>query len=187
MDRLTHEGYIDDVFLLKLIRQGDKQAFKYLFDLYFVPLCRFVRIYIGEKQVAEEITLDLFVAIWERKENIEIKISWKSYLFQSAKNRSLNYLRDHERFVSISDWSLHDRAEVDNTVEIKELELLIQEAICALPGRVQEIFKKSRMEYLTNKEISEELNISVKNVEAHITKAIKLIKKYLGDSYTYFW
>lgn len=187
MDNLDHAQNIDDVFLLKLIKTGDKEAFKYLFDLFFMPLCRFVKVYVSEKQIAEEIVLDIFVAIWEKRENIIIKISWKAYLFQSARNRAFNYLRDHERFVNVSDWSLYDKAITDDTVEIQELELLIQEAICSLPDRVQEIFKKSRLDNLTNKEIAEELNTSVKNVEAHITKALKLIRKYLGDSYTYLW
>lgn len=187
MNRLNYTENTDDVFLLKLIKSGDREAFKYLFDQYFASLCRFVKVYVSEKQIAEEIALDVFVAIWEKRETITIRISWKSYLFQSARNRALNYIRDHERFVNISDWSFYDKAIVDNTVEIQELELLIQEAVYSLPERVREIFEKSRVENLTNKKIAEELNISVKNVEAHITKALKLIKKYLGDSYTYLW
>lgn len=187
MRNLNHIQNVDDVFLLKLIRAGDRDAFKYLFDQFFIPLCRFIKVYVVEKQVAEEIALDIFVNIWEKRETIVIKVSWKAYLFQSARNRALNYIRDHERFVNVSDWTFHDKAIQDDTVEIQELELLIQEAICSLPGRVQEIFKKSRIENLSNKEIAEELNTSVKNVEAHITKALKLIKKYLGDSYTYLW
>lgn len=187
MDGLSHTDTRDDIVLIKLIRAGNTQAFKYLFDLFFVPLCRFIRIYVGERQIAEEIALDIFVNVWEKRETLEIKLSWKSYLFQSAKNRSLNYIRDNERFINVADWSFHDKAINDHTVELRELEFLIQEAICSLPDRVQEIFKKSRIEHLTNKEISKELNTSVKNVEAHITKALKLIKEYLGDTYTYLW
>lgn len=187
MNKLSHTDITDDVVLIKLIRTGNKDAFKYLFDLFFVPLCRFIRIYVGDKQIAEEIALDIFVSVWEKRETLDIKLSWKSYLFQSAKNRSLNYIRDNERFIYVSDWSFHDKAINDHTVELKELELLIREAIYSLPDRVQEIFKKSRIDYLTNKEIAKELNTSVKNVEAHITKALKLIKEYLGDTYTYLW
>lgn len=187
MDHLNYKENIDEVFLLKLIKAGDKEAFKYLFDQFFIPLCRFIKVYVVEKQIAEEIALDIFVAVWEKRETITIQISWKSYLFQSARNRALNYIRDNERFVNVSDWSFYDKAMNDNTVEIQELELLIQEAICSLPGRVREIFEKSRVENLTNKEIAKELDTSVKNVEAHISKALKLIKKYLGDSYSYLW
>ncbi len=187
MDRPILGEFMDDVFLLKLIQQEDKQAFKYIFDLYFVSLCRFIRVYVHNNHISEEIALDIFTNVWEKKENIEIRISWKAYLFQSARNRALNYLRDNERFINVSDWSAYDKPENDPTVELRELELLIQEAVCSLPARCGEIFRKSRMEYLTNKQIADELQISIKNVEAQITKALKLIRQYLGDSYTLLW
>lgn len=177
----------DDVFLLQLIKSGDKKAFRHLFDRYFISLCRFIKVYVSEKHIAEEIALDIFVYVWEKKETINIRISWKSYLFQSARNRALNYLRDNQRFVNVADWAFYDKPVTDETIETEELELLIQEAIDSLTGRVREIFIKSRMENLTNKEIAQELNTSVKNIEAHITKALKYIKEYLGESYTYFW
>ncbi|MCD7932384.1 MAG: RNA polymerase sigma-70 factor [Tannerellaceae bacterium] len=180
-------GPIDDIFLLRLIRQEDKQAFKYLFDTWFAPLCRFLRIYVGDHTVAEEIALDVFTAVWEMKDKLEIRVSWKAYLFQAARNRALNYLRDNDRFVLISDWSLHEKATMDNTLELKELEHLIQEAVCTLPDLSQDIFRRSRVEYQTNKEIAVHLNISVKYVEAQITKALKHIRKHLGDAYFFLF
>ena len=187
MKKLLHTESINDIFLLSLIRKGDKQAFKYLFDSFFASLCRFARIYVGEHTVAEEIALDVFTSIWEKRESLEIKLSWKAYLFQATRNKALNFIRDNDRFITVSDWSLHEKAAMDHTLELKELELLIQEAVCTLPGLCQDIFHRSRMEFQTNKEIAQELNISIKYVEAQITKALKLIKKHLGDSYSYFW
>jgi len=187
MEKLQDVKITDDVFLLKLIRIGDKDAFKYLFDTYFASLCRFACIYVGNHMIAEEIALDVFTSVWEKKEQIEIRISWKAYLFQSVRNKSMNHIRDNERFVIVSDWTLHEKSEMDHSLELKELEQLIQEAVCTLPDLCREIFVKSRMEYTTNKEIAQEMNISVKYVEAQITKALKHIRKYLGDSYHYLW
>lgn len=178
---------IDDIFILRLIKSGDKQIFKYLFELHFVPLCRFVRLYVKESRIAEEIVLDVFTTIWEKREELEIRITLKAYLFQAARNRALNYIRDNERFIPVSDWSAFERFETDDSLETKELECLIQEAVCSLPDRCREVFQKSRSEYLSNKEIAEDLHVSVKNVEAQITKALKLIKQHLGGSYTYLW
>lgn len=177
----------DDVYMVRLIRAGDKQAFEYLFKTYFAPLCRFIRVYVKESGVAEELVLDVFTSVWEKRENFDIKLTIKSYLFQAARNRAMNYLRDNDRFLAVSDWSLFERFEVDDSLELKELERLIGEAICSLPDRSREIFLKSRNEHLSNKEIADSLHVSVKNVEAQITKALKLIKAYLGDSYSYFW
>lgn len=187
MRKTTPTDFTDDIFLYKLIQSGNRQAFKYLFDLYFVSLCRFAKVYVKEELIAEEIVMDIFVAVWEKRESIEIKVSWKSYLFQSAKNRSLNYLRDNERFINVDDWSFYDKAEPDHTVEFNELENLIVEAINALPLKTKEVFNKSRAEHLTNKEIAAELDVTVKNVEAHITNALKRIRKHLGNSYFYLW
>jgi len=179
--------YTDDVFLLRLISLGDKQAFKYLFDTFFVSLCRFARLYVDDHGIAEEIVLDVFTAVWEKREKIDIKITWKAYLFQSVRNKALNYIRDNDRFVAVSDWTLHDHSEIDQSLELKELEQLIMEAICTLPDFCQDVFRKSRIEFQTNKEIAEDLGVSVKYVEAQITKALKIIKKYLGDIYSYLW
>lgn len=185
--KIPQTEYIDDIFLLKLIQQGDKQAFKYLFDSFFAALCRFLRVYTGEHSIAEEIALDVFTSVWEKRKTLEIKISWKAYLFQAARNKALNYIRDNERYVFVSDWSLHEQTFWDHSLELQELERLIQEAICTLPDLSRKIFRKSRVEYQSNKEIAQELNISVKYVEAQITKALKQIKKYLDDSYAYLW
>ncbi len=177
----------DDLFVFRLIQAGDKKAFEYLFNTYFVSLSRFIFIYVKDTGIAEELALDVFVSVWEKRENLDIKTTLKSYLFQAARNRAINYIRDNDRFVAVSDWTSLDRIEIDDSFEIKELERLISEAVCSLPDRCREIFQKSRTEHLSNKEIADKLNVSVKNVEAQITKAIKLIKDYLKDSYTYFW
>lgn len=177
----------EDILILKLIRIGDKQAFKELFDSYFIPLCRFARIYIGDHHTAEEVVLDVFASVWEKREQLEIKISWKAYLFQAVKNKAFNYIRDNDRFVQTSDWSTYEKYETDHSLEVKELENLIWEAVNSLPDLCKDIFVRSREANKTNKEIAGELNISVKYVEAQITKALKQIKKYLGESYSYLW
>lgn len=179
--------HVEDAFFLRLIRERNKQAFRHLFDLYFIALCRFARIYVKEEQIAEEIALDVFTWVWEKRESIEITLTWKAYLTQATRNKALNYLRNNQRFILVSDWTFYERTEEDQSLELKELEKLIQEAIYSLPARCQEIFLKSRRDYLSNKEIAAELQVSVKNVEAQITKALRLIRHHLKDGYTYLW
>ena len=78
---------MNDIFLLRLLKSGDRQAFKLLFDTYFEALCRFMYIYLDNKQDAEEIAIDIFMYLWENREKIEIKLTFKGYLFQAARNR----------------------------------------------------------------------------------------------------
>lgn len=181
------EKHTDDLFILNLIKAGDQLAFKHLFELHFVPLCRFIHLYIPQRKVAEDIVVDIFAGIWEKRTTWQIQVSIKAYLFQAARNRAFNYLRDNERFVTTSDFSAFDHFENDETLETRELQRLIEEAVDSLPPKCREIFHKSRTDNLSNKEIAGQLQISVKAVEAQITRALKQIRLYLGDTYTYLW
>ena len=164
MQRLTNliTNTMDDMFLLQLIKNGDKQAFKYVFDTYFTALCRFMYLYLGDTQEAEDIASDIFASVWENRKKLEIRLTFKAYLFQAAKNRCLNAIRE-------------------------ELNNLIQEAILSLPEKCREVFLQSRTKNLTNQEIAESMDISVKTVEAQITKALKQIRKFLGTQYQYLF
>ena len=75
----------------------------------------------------------------------------------------------------------------DTIVEVNELNRIIEEAVLSLPEKCGEVFRKSREEHLSNQEIAKEMQISVKTVEAQITKALKMIRKYLGETYSYIW
>ena len=87
----------------------------------------------------------------------------------------------------MNDMSIFNFAETDSKLEEQELLNLIEEAICSLPEKCEAVFRKSRFENLSNKEIANEMGITVKTVEAQITKALKYIKEYLGDSYSFLW
>ncbi|HNU38528.1 MAG TPA: sigma factor, partial [Macellibacteroides fermentans] len=108
------EAKEDDIFLLKLISKGNEQAFKLLFETYFTPLCRFVRLYVKEGTQAEEIVLEVFENVWELREILHIKVTFKAYLFQSARNRALNYIRNNEKFIWMNDMSIFNFAETDS-------------------------------------------------------------------------
>lgn len=191
MQRLTNliTNTMDDMFLLQLIKNGDKQAFKYVFDTYFTALCRFMYLYLGDTQEAEDIASDIFASVWENRKKLEIRLTFKAYLFQAAKNRCLNAIRDRKATVSLDDINGQDTPQVSITdsLETEELKNLIQEAILSLPEKCREVFLQSRTKNLTNQEIAESMDISVKTVEAQITKALKQIRKFLGTQYQYLF
>ena len=180
-------GREDDIILLNLIREGDKLAFKHLFESYFTPLCRFMHLYIRDTNIVEELALDIYTYVWENRKTLQIQLSFKAYLFQAARNKCLNELRKKKNTVSLNLEDI-DIEETDMmSLETDELYQLIQEAVLALPDKCREVFKLSRTENLSNQEIATQLNISVKTVEAQITKALKRIKEFLGDSYSFLW
>lgn len=178
----------DDILLLKLIKQGDQIAFKHLFYQYMDSLERFVTYYIHDREKSQELVLDIFTYIWENRERFEIKLTLKAYLFQAARNKAFTYIRDKKVPVYLDDVCPQEVGEDYNSeLEVEELHRLIEEAVCLLPEKCREIFRKSREENMTNKEIAKELHISEKTVEGQITIALKKIRTYLGDSYSYLW
>lgn len=180
--------YKDDILLLNLIKEGDKLAFRHLFETYFTPMCRFMHVYISNTSIVEELALDIFVYVWENRKTLQIQLSFKAYLFQAARNKCLNVLRQKKNTVSLDDVMDGEAIDIGITsLEDEELYRLIHEAVFALPDKCREVFHLSRNENLSNKEIAEKLGISVKTVEAQITKALKRIKDFLGEAYFYLF
>ena len=102
------------------------------------------------------------------------------------RNRAKNYLRDHRECVDVEAYDFINLADdPDTRLEVEELERLISEAVSSLPERCKEVFVKSRVENKKNIEIAQELGISLKGVEASITRALRHIRLYLDESYSY--
>ncbi|MGM9759019.1 MAG: RNA polymerase sigma-70 factor [Parabacteroides sp.] len=178
----------DEILLMRLIQTGDQTAFRYLFYKYVDSLERFIICLVHDREVARELVLDIFTYLWEHRETFQIRLTLKAYLFQSARNNALSYLRDKRKTLYIEELQLSDDGPVDSSlVELEELHQLIAEAVCQLPGRCQEIFRMSREQDMTNKEIAHSLDLSEKTVEAQITIALRKIRAFLGDSYSYLW
>lgn len=177
----------NDILLIRLIEAGDERVLKHLFDTYFTPLCRFMHTFLDNTQEIEEEAMDIFIYLWQHPEKIQIKLSIKAYLFQSARNKCLNILRKQKETVPIDGIDDTTGYEYSSNMEIEELNRLIQRAILALPDNSREIFLKSRSKKMTNKEIADNMNISQKTVEKHITRSLKIIKDFLGDKYTYLF
>ena len=178
----------DEILLLQLIREGDQTAFRYLFYKYVDGLERFVCCLIRDREAAQEIVLDLFTYVWENRATIQIQLTWKAYLFQSARNRALTYLRDNRTPVYLEEvqWS-EQSVEDASAMELAELHRLIQEAVCHLPAKCQQIFRMSRQQGLSNRQIAQELNLSEKTIEGQMTIALRKIRAFLGKSYSYLW
>ena len=176
----------DDVELLNRIKKKDEKAFKLIFDKYYVPLCRYVHMSLNNETDSEEIVQDLFVYLWDKKEQIEIQLTLKAYLFQAVRNRIANYYRDNQRMV-FYDQLPFDIAEENNETELTELQKLIEEAILSLPEKCGEIFRLSREKHLSNQDIARLKSLSVRTVDAQICKALSKIREYLGNKYAYLW
>lgn len=173
-----------EFFILQRMIDGDEKAFKYFFDTYYDDLCNFVNSYLRDEPLSEDIVQNIFVYLWEKKDSLPFNCSIKSYLYTASKNKSLNHLRDVQNknkimaeFFAQPDIFSNEKA--DQFLEFEELKSIISNAIEVLPQKCKTIYKLSRDDGLTNKEIAESLGITVKTVENQMTIAIRKIKDFL--------
>lgn len=173
----------EEQHMLEEFIEGDESAFNDFFETYYTDLCNFVNAYIRNESVSEDIVQDVFVYIWKNRTNLIITHSLKHYLFTSAKNKSLNYLRNLRTRLSKEQQAIVEYETVTEQTEkdiaLKELQLLLNQAIENLPPKCREIYLLSRDEELSNKDISEKLGISVKTVENQMTIALRKIREAL--------
>lgn len=174
-----------EIALFEQIQSGDKTAFDQLFRIYYQYLCNYAFQIIKEIEAAEEIVQDVFVGLWEKKETVDIHTSPKSYLFRSVHNRCLNQIKHidiRERYKAHNERVIgHSENEVAIEAEENELAVMIQKSIDELPPERKKIFKLSREQGLKNREIADQLGISVKTVENQMGKALKYLRVQLAD------
>jgi RNA polymerase sigma-70 factor, ECF subfamily len=174
------------------IRRDDIKAFETLYFRFFNPLSLYASGIIKDKEVAREIVSDVYLKIWQKREQIEIKQGIKSYFFRCVYNACIDYMKTNmslkqNQTVRITD-KMKDFVGLDDEYIFQQLshpevEKDVMDAIDKLPPKCKEIFCLSRFEELTYNEISENLNISVNTVKTQISRALDFLhiklKKYL--------
>ncbi|RYU97174.1 RNA polymerase sigma-70 factor [Emticicia agri] len=167
------------------IRQGNERIFETIFRKYYQSLCNYANSMLKEMDEAEEIVQNLFSGIWEKRAELEISISLKSYLYRAVHNHCLNrikHLKIREEYQQYaSNYHENSYESVGQSVMKNELERRIEEAIEKLPEQCRLIFRLSRFEELKYHEIAEKLGISPKTVENQIGKALKILRTDLAE------
>ena len=171
------------------IKLGDEQAFELLFRKYYVRLCAFANKFLNDPETAKEIVQDVFARIWEGRDEIDPDDSLKSYLFKIAQNLSINKLRRKKvesRYTEIYKLVYIENQAISahESLLAKELEENIAHSIGKLPAECRKVFELSRIEGLKYKEIADTLQISVKTVEAQMSKALRSLRIELSDYLT---
>jgi RNA polymerase sigma-70 factor, ECF subfamily len=155
------------------------------FKSFYQPLCNYAYTFLQDKEEAEEIVQATFLSVWEKRAALSIRTSAKSYLYAMVRNACLNVIK-HEKIkqkYAGEELALAARGyeSVTQTISSNELESRIQDALEKLPEQCRLVFKLSRFEELKYTEIAEQLEISVKTVENHMGKALKIMREQLKD------
>lgn len=163
---------------------GEKEAFGSLYRKYSGKCRGFIFSLTKDKEVAEDLTHDIFVKIWQKREIVSHVDSFSSYLFKMAKNSVMDYFESNainRKFISRQMLCAEDfREYVEEKINMEDLQLLIFKIVSDMPEQRRKIFTMSRYNGLSNKEIAEKSNISVRTVENHITTALAQIREALA-------
>jgi RNA polymerase sigma-70 factor (ECF subfamily) len=177
---------MNDFVLFTKVRDGDIRAYETLFRRYYELLCRYGSKITGNMDTAEEIVQELFYTVWKDRTNLRIAWSVKSYLYGAVRNQALQHLEHlqvRERYCQkvmadeIPESDPHDSPQ--KILEYKELEQRLEFALEKLPKRRRDIFRMHRFDGKKYEQIAQEMSLSVKTIEAEMTKALRLLRKKL--------
>jgi len=178
--------------VLQNLKNGDTNAFESVFKFLYEPLVHFADEYISDLESARNIVQNIFMRLWEKHTLVDPDSNLKSYLYMATRNACLSYMRHlrvetayfEKSLRSIDNLQLnYDALEELNIdqIDFSQLEKLIRETIDSLPERCREVFIMSRYDEMKNKEIALKLDITVKAVEANITRALAKLRENTKD------
>ncbi len=176
---------LSDQDIITALQKGDKKVFEMIFRHYYQRLCNYAGTILNDMDEAEESVQLVFLTAWEKRASNTITTSVKSYLYRAVHNAALNRIK-HEKVKKLyaDDYIKGTSPVFEQTqkeLEKSELQKEIQKAIALLPEQCRMVFKLSRFEDMKYSEIATHLNISVKTVENHMGKALKMMREQLKD------
>lgn len=175
-----------DSELIEKLRIGDVEAFDHVYHRYAGKLYAFSLKYLRSKEEAEELVQSVFLKVWENQKNIKKDTSFKSYLFTIAYNEICNLFRRRKYHQNFFDKSMignpEASVETEDQIEFKFVSEQVEQIISRLPEKQKTIFRKSRQEGMSTKEIADELGLSPGTVDNYISESLKFIRSNLKDN-----
>ncbi|MBK8969257.1 MAG: RNA polymerase sigma-70 factor [Saprospiraceae bacterium] len=177
------ENNQDEKQLLRRFREGDEAALDRLFETYYGYLFKIACSILSDPALAKDCVQEVFVRFWQKRGELEVKTTLKGYLQRSIINECLGQLRKRKLPAAPEEASLRlpdPAASAQQTLEMESLNALVQAAVDRLPEQCRLIFRMSRLQELSYREIAEQLEISPKTVENQIGKALRQLRAELG-------
>ena len=173
----------DDLFLFTQLQLGKEEAFDFIFRKYYKVLTIHAIRIVHDQDLAQSLVQDCFVRFWEKRNGLQNIEDLYSYLYFMARNKCIDHLREEHRarFVPITNQTDFAQNETEESIESKDLNARIWQAVGKLPDRCHTAFEYSRKDQLTYPQIAEKMGITQKAVEALISRALKLLRANLGD------
>lgn len=176
--------YNSDSKIIQRLKVEDKKALTVLYNNYWKVLYISSYNLLKDKEVCEEIIQDVFIDLWNKRKDLEIKVSLQSYLYACVRYKVFAEFRTNkmprvELFEQLNERLQYTTPETK--MMHKELKKNVNLVVERLPAKCKRVYQLSRHEQLSHKEIAEQLGITVKTVENHITNALRVLRTSLGQ------
>ena len=177
-----NSGVLNESLLVRDLSKGSMVAFNLLYKTYSKRLYRFAWRYLRSEKEAEELVQEVFAIIWEKRDTLNQELSFKSFLFTIAFNIIRKHFRSKAQLAKYLTTGLPgdtDFQSADDT-NFQSLYQYLLKLIDQLPERRREVFVKSRLEGLPNRKIADDMKISLKTVENHLSDAMRFLREHLN-------
>ncbi len=177
---------LSDENLVILLSKSNKNAFDAMYARYWKLLYAISYNQLGTKEEAEDMVQNVFERIWNNRFDVRIS-NLKAYLTVSVRHASLNYIKSQITYRKFQEYLIFQEIEknyhTEDIVNYSELQRVVNEVLKQLPEKTVSVFRMSRFESKSVRDIASELNLTEKAVEYHITKSLKFIKEQLNVYY----
>lgn len=183
MAKMHQELIGKELFILRELQKGSSRAFEFIFNEYYASLSRFAFSFVKDQDKAQSLAQDVFIKLWEKRETLNSVGNLLPYLMTMVRNQSIDYLRKEkssaktQKQIRIEEFANTTEEQISKN----EFEEELLKSLLKLPERCRMAFELSRFDGMTNREISEKMEISVKGVEALIGRSLKLLRKELEE------
>ncbi len=182
---------LTDNDLLDLLREGNDEAFTEIFKRYWKPVLTVAANKTGDLDEAEDIVQDLFISLWKRRRDLQLTSSLGSYLAVSVKYKVLKVLAVRNKVLPLEaggqDAALLSAPGTESAIEMEQLTCQLSEIVESLPEKCKIVYRLSRESGFSHRQIAQQMDISEKTVEAHISRALRAIRHAIVHSLLFFF
>jgi RNA polymerase sigma-70 factor (family 1) len=173
--------------LLKLLKEDSQQAFAQIYRRHWEALFITAAKALRGKEEAEDVLQDVFLSLWNRRKDLIIEHSLAAYLHTSVRYKVIHYIEKNitrrDYLVLLTEMAVHTHpASAEHQLNLKEVQQILGDAITKMPAKMQQVYRLSRMQNLSHKEIADQLGISTETVKKHIQHALQIIKTALENN-----
>lgn len=181
---LTSKYHNNENLLTTDLKNGNEYAFTFLIEKFNHRLCVYADSLINDKDIAQDIVQNVFIKTWEKRNNLKPEFSIKNFLYKSVFNEFIDQNRKRQfvttlekKYIEALDYVVHEQDDM-----LEKLFAFVQTEIKNLPPKCKKVFLMSKQEGLSNIEISNRLDLSIKTIEYHISKAYTIMRTRLDEN-----